>query len=123
MTRTLGAALSREPKVRLAILFGSFVRGEPFRDVDIGIELDEPFRLAEVGSISLRLWEAVGRPAFELDVVPLNEAPPSFQMEVSGTGAVLFERWPGYGLDYFVQAQSDVLDFREAERIVEKEQL
>ena len=118
----LRAALAREPKVRLAFLFGSAARGESFHDIDIGVELDEPFRGLELRGLSLRLWEAAGRPQFELDVVPLNDAPPSFREEVSTTGRVLFERWPRYAHDFAVQALSDIIDFRQAERIVEKEQ-
>lgn len=112
ITEALRRALEAEERVRVAFLFGSFARGEPFRDVDIGVELDEPFRLLSLGGLSRRLWTALGRPRFELDVVPLNDAPHSFRLEVADGGRVLHERHPGDAFEFAVQAQSDTIDFR-----------
>jgi predicted nucleotidyltransferase len=110
----LSGALAAESRVRTAFVFGSFVREGSFRDVDIGLEFDEPFTLLEVSRLADRLWAAVGRPDFELDVVPLNDAPPTFRLEVDSTGRVVRERSAGDALEFGVRARSEWIDLREA---------
>lgn len=117
----LREALGSESAVRVAFLFGSFARNERFRDIDIGVELDEPFTAMDVARLSTRLWLAVGQPRFELDVLPLNDAPPSFRLEVADTGLPLRERWPGASSDFAVAALSEKLDFEEALRVIAAE--
>ena len=122
LIRALRETLGREPAVRVAFLFGSVARGEPFRDVDIGVELAEPFRLLEVAALSNRLWVAAGRPSCELDVVPLNDAPPEFRLRVADEGIALAERIPGLAEDFAVQALSEKADLEETLRILESEE-
>ncbi len=107
-----------EDGVMLAVAFGSFVRGESFRDLDLGLFLREPFDALELGKLAWRIWKAIGRPVFEIDVVPLNDAMPGFVTEVLREGCVLREAWPGDAHDRAVQAQSEWIDFQEAARIV-----
>jgi predicted nucleotidyltransferase len=77
----LAQALDAHPEILVAVLHGSFVRGEPFRDVDVAVWLnplrlskDARFRLALELSVQLRL--TLG---FPVDVRVLNDAPLSFR--------------------------------------------
>ncbi|MBI4704842.1 MAG: nucleotidyltransferase domain-containing protein [Deltaproteobacteria bacterium] len=121
LVSALRRALLAEPCVRVAFLHGSFARGEPFRDLDVGVQLDEPFRILAVGGLAHRLWAAIGRPGFDVDVVPLNDAPAAFRWEVAQGGQVLRERRPGDAADFAVRALSERIDFNEARRVIEAE--
>jgi predicted nucleotidyltransferase len=114
VARSLGEALASEPGVRVALLFGSFARGEPFRDLDVGVEFGGPFSLLDVGRLATRLWSAAGEPAFEIDVVPLDDAPASFRLEVAETGRLLRERHEGDAVEFAVAARRDAIDLAAA---------
>jgi predicted nucleotidyltransferase len=107
----LSEGLARAHDVRAAFLFGSFLEGGAFADVDVGVVFDEPYALLDVGRLSNQLWFACDRPAFELDVVPLNDAGVAFRREVAESGQALYERSPGEADDWAVQAISDAIDF------------
>lgn len=84
--------LSRHTEIVLAIVFGSFLKDYPFRDIDIAIyvvgnsdALDLKFELEE------ELEESVGYP---IDVTVLNDAPPWFVKKVLREGLVLFTKQP-----------------------------
>jgi predicted nucleotidyltransferase len=72
--------LKREPEgdacIAFAFVFGSFVEGGPFRDVDVGIYLRRSLDVLEAYAyaeeLSARLSKAVALP---VDVVVLNFAP------------------------------------------------
>lgn len=72
--RTLTDALAKEDGVRWAYLFGSVVRGGPFRDVDVAVmPAAERFtKLTELGGLQRRLSHAAGH---EIDLVDLRGAP------------------------------------------------
>ena len=77
----LARALDPRPEILLALLHGSFARGEAFRDIDIAVWLDpvrlskdERFSLALDLSVDLRL--ALDQP---VDVRVLNDAPLGFR--------------------------------------------
>ena len=106
----LKAAFAVESQVVVAFVFGSFARGEPFADIDIGVQLDEPFTAMDVARLATRLWLATGGPSHELDVVPLNDAPPSFRLEVT-QGIAIHQRFEGAAADFKVMAWSEKLDF------------
>ncbi|MBS7636093.1 nucleotidyltransferase domain-containing protein [Candidatus Bathyarchaeota archaeon] len=77
--------------VPLAILFGSFVELDAFRDVDVAVylkslELNHLFRLV------CRLEEELGLP---VDVVPLNTIPPKFRQHILLKGKVILEKHLG----------------------------
>lgn len=115
----LAAALNDEPSVRVAYLFGSFEEGGGFRDVDVAVWVEEPFSLLDLGRLAHRLWAATGRPRFELDVVPLNDAAPEFVARVAEEGRLLRERLPGAALEMATRARSDWLDWQSASSLVE----
>jgi predicted nucleotidyltransferase len=77
----LARELDARPEIVLALLHGSFARGEAFRDIDVVVWLnparlsrDERFRFALDLSVELRL--ALAHP---VDVRVLNDAPLGFR--------------------------------------------
>ena len=65
--------LQGDDRVRWAYVFGSFARGEPYRDLDIAIMLepDAKWSALELGRLQLHLERATGHP---VDVVELGQA-------------------------------------------------
>ena len=81
-----------EGGVELAIIFGSFVEMESFRDVDVAVyagsrELD----LDAVIKLSVKLEERLRIP---VDVIPLNVVSPSFRHYILTRGEVVLEKRP-----------------------------
>lgn len=105
------AALAAMSQVRVAWAFGSFVRAEPFRDLDVAVVLDEPWSLLSLGRVARMVAEALGWPPWEVDVVPLNDATPAFRWAVVREGRVLYERTPGDATEDWVLARNLWLDF------------
>ena len=87
----LREALMREDKILLAIAFGSFVEMESYRDIDIAVySLDDSLRyLAE---LSMKLEEKIGVP---IDIVPITELDPKFQLKILTKGMIIIEKQPG----------------------------
>jgi predicted nucleotidyltransferase len=121
VVQRLSRALASDDRVRAAWLFGSFSRGEPFRDVDVGVLFAEPLRTFEEAELSNRLWDALGGTPYDLDVVALNGAAPRFQLKVVDGGRLLCEHRPGLAVEFAVRAESEIADFLEAMRAVEAE--
>jgi len=89
--------------VELAILFGSFLEGEAFRDVDVavyseGLDLDELLRLG----VELEL--ELGMP---VDLVPLDRLSPKFRLEVLRRGLIVVER-PGVYEHLYMRSQDEL---------------
>ena len=78
-------ALAEQPDVTFAYLYGSFLGKRPFRDVDVGVYL-ENVDAATSGSAAERTLEIATRLSAELelpvDVRLLNGAPPTFAFHV-----------------------------------------
>lgn len=86
--------LATFPKVKFALLFGSYARGKafPFSDLDIAILFDEEPELLELGKMTATLEKETG---LEVDILPLNslyERDPALAYEVITTGKLLFCR-------------------------------
>jgi len=77
--------------IRLAILFGSFIEMESFRDIDIAVYLEDPQDLDRVLEIGVRLEEKLGIP---IDIAPLQSLPPRFRLKVLTKGLPIIEE-PG----------------------------
>lgn len=83
--------LVREPHVLLAVIFGSFVELESYRDIDIAIyslKRDLDYYLG----LGARLELELGIP---IDIVPIDEVPPRFRFEILRRGVVVVEKIPG----------------------------
>lgn len=84
-----------EPIV-VAYLFGSVVREQVFRDIDIAVLCRRGY-LGTPGALLQPLrWGTLAeqclQPRKDLDLRVLNEAPVTFQHEVISTGVIIFER-------------------------------
>ena len=62
------------------------------------------------GRLCGALRERLGHPPFEIDVVPLNDASPSFRRAVADEGVLLHEEAAGESLSFWVQATSHLMD-------------
>jgi len=95
--------LSRH-NIDLAIVFGSFVEGSVFRDIDIAIyshavDIDELLR------INSELELELGIP---VDIVPLEQLNPVFRLKILRKGLVIVER-PGI-FEYLFMLTCDELE-------------
>lgn len=83
--------LSREDKVLLAILFGSFIELREFRDIDLGIyalSKDLKYLTSLATELEVKLKVPV-------DVVPLDEVSSRFRYYILTKGRVILEKVSG----------------------------
>jgi predicted nucleotidyltransferase len=105
--------LDVRPEILLALLHGSFARGEAFRDIDVVVWLDplrlskdERFRLALDLSVQLRL--TLRHP---VDVRALNDAPLGFRYHALA-GSPLVVRDEGFLDELRARTWDEYLDFQ-----------
>ena len=102
--KNLTSALAADPDVQLAVVFGSAAKGASHRrsDLDIGIMgLPSTQRLA---ALAVTLARTAGR---EVDLIPLETAPPLLRFEIARDGAPLLERAPHLWVDFQARAMVD----------------
>jgi len=92
MVKQLAEKLCRKPEVLCAFIYGSFLEGS-FRDIDIGIFLDESrVPLTDQLDYSLDLLDELSLLVdYPLDVRVINGAPVAFRYNVT-RGRLLFAR-------------------------------
>jgi len=97
--------LEQEDKVLLAIVFGSFVELESFRDIDIAVySLDSS--LDYIVSLSIKLELKLDIP---IDIVPLTEIDTYFRYYVLTRGKVILEKVPGLYEALLRQTEDELL--------------
>lgn len=86
------AILARDPRVEAVYAFGSRIHGAagPNSDVDLAVLLNEDLKLMETLRLRATVVETLGRD--DVDLVPLNQAPPLLRHEVLASGRRLFAR-------------------------------
>lgn len=104
----LAEALSEQPDVALAVLFGSEASdtAQPDSDLDVGVA--GPFACDRLSSLEVELSRRAGR---QVDLVSLDTAPPLLRFEVARTGRVLVERAPHLWPDFKARAMVDWWDW------------
>jgi predicted nucleotidyltransferase len=109
----LAGDLHARPEILLALLHGSFARGEAFRDIDVAVWLDparlpkdERFRFALDLSVQLRL--TLEHP---VDVRVLNDAPLGFRYHALA-GSPLVVRDEGFLDELRARTWDEYLDFQ-----------
>ncbi|MBI4704265.1 MAG: hypothetical protein HY744_24425 [Deltaproteobacteria bacterium] len=118
----VGAALGRVASVRLGYAFGSFARGEKFRDLDLALLLDPAAAWWEPAEAAQQAWQAAGRPPWDIDVIALDDAAVVFRRGIVLQAGLIFEREAGQARAYEVRVLSLASDLsawigaREAER-------
>jgi predicted nucleotidyltransferase len=105
--------------VRLAWAHGSFLEGGAFHDLDIAVQFYGPPSWRDPGLVAGLVWEAIGKPAFNVDVVPLNDAVPFFRRKVADDGHLLLEREAGEASEFGGLAMSEVIELMEWKRLQE----
>jgi len=68
--------LTKDPRVKVAVVFGSILRRDEVRDIDIAVYTHPPLTLKELLLLGDRLEREVGIP---IDLIPLNEVDPKLQ--------------------------------------------
>ncbi len=97
--------LMHEDKVLLAIVFGSFVELESFRDIDIAVySLDTS--LDYIAKLSAELELKLGIP---VDIVPITELDPYFKLSILTRGKVILEKVPGLYEALLREAEDEIL--------------
>ncbi len=114
LVERLQTALRKGPPVRLAVLFGSTVRGgtRPDSDVDVAIlpvepGLDDPDELALARELTLAARA-------EVDLVRLDTASTLLKWQVATTGVPLTEISPGEFVKFRARAASEYIEFAPA---------
>lgn len=82
--------LDHQDEVVFAFIFGSFVKSETFRDVDVAIYTKVKLNLVQFGAIQSGLTECIRQ---DIDLVSLNGLPsknPAFAYEIVTQGKLLF---------------------------------
>ncbi|MEM2617368.1 MAG: nucleotidyltransferase domain-containing protein [Thermofilaceae archaeon] len=82
-----------EGDVGLAIIFGSFVELESFRDVDVAVYVGS--RRLDLDAVIKLSVELEGRLRIPVDVIPLNVVSPNFRHYILTRGEVVLEKRSG----------------------------
>ena len=84
--------LEKHSEIKLAVVFGSFLKDYPFRDIDIAIYVVTDRDLLDYKlDFEIELEDKIRYP---IDIAILNEAPPWFIKKVLREGKILLERQP-----------------------------
>ena len=90
--------------VELAVVFGSFVELESFRDIDIAVH-GKNLELEDVLQMSAELEDVLKTP---VDVVPLSTLNPKFRHHVLVKGKMIIDRRPGLYEALLIQALDEI---------------
>lgn len=95
LIEALGTHLRQRPEIIFAYVFGSFVSGMPFQDIDLALWGDARLtgNARDYAEECADLLDAKFRHVF--DIVILNSAPSSFKTSVFNEGRLLFSRDDG----------------------------
>ncbi len=96
--------------ITAAYLFGSFVTGAPFSDIDLGLIIKKDFANLMFFEFELEngLEKIFNHP---LDVRVLNRAPLSFCQNVIRHGKVILDREPNHRADFEGNIRKQYFDF------------
>ncbi len=102
-------------EIILCYVFGSVVKGEDFRDVDVALLLEKDLSPPEELRFALKVARIIERaitPRREVEVVVLNKKPVELQYEVVRTGVPVFVRDEVKRVNYEADLASLYLDFK-----------
>jgi len=119
--RKLREILQKKKDIIFAVLHGSFIENECFRDIDIAIYVKPSDKKNLLGdyivSLSLALSQEIG---FPVDVQTLNDAPLMFKYEVLRRGELLFCNDELFFERYHIAVEFETWDFNYLLEIIEK---
>jgi predicted nucleotidyltransferase len=90
--------------VELAVVFGSFVELDSFRDIDIAVYRRDTC-LEDILKLGTMVEEALGYP---VDIIPLDIISPRFRLHILTKGIVILEETSGL-YEYFLKRSLDEL--------------
>jgi predicted nucleotidyltransferase len=110
-------ALNGEPAVDMAILFGSYARGQarPGSDVDIGLRWTPGVTHATKNAVLDRIERCARATA---DAIDVDGAPPLLRMEIARSGKLLAARSPDAWPRFRARAMLDWWDFAPYARLM-----
>jgi predicted nucleotidyltransferase len=106
-SRRLRGILSGMMDVKVAVLFGSILRRNIIRDLDIGVFMNPEPNLKRIAEISSILEDALGLP---VDVIPLNWASPKLKLKALLNGVKLIVRDSNLYTSLLKEALSEAMD-------------
>jgi len=112
------AQLAQHPEIVTVVLYGSFLNGERFRDIDLALLVDER-RLPSERFLDYeldRLGELSCLSKFPLDIRIVNRAPVLFRYAVT-KGRVLFCREERAWVEFCERTWKEYLDFEPVARL------
>ena len=108
--KTISACLLQHAEIFAAYIFGSFITGESFADIDLGVLLRHGYEdLLEYEVELERKLEKLVK--FGIDVRVLNKAPVSFSQNVIRYGQVMVNTDPNRRSDFESYALKKYFDF------------
>ena len=105
--------LKRYKEVLLAIIYGSFLKDYPFRDIDIALYIDQ--NIDPLGYKFLLEKELSEKIRYPIDVKILNYAPAWFVLEVFRSGRILLDKL-GIAEKIYKKALDEVTSLEEISR-------
>jgi len=108
-------SLARDPRVRLVYAYGSRARGEsgPHSDIDVAVLLDRKLSWDDERELRATLTGSSPR----IDLVLLNEAPPTLRYEILTGGICLLARNPDEQAEFEITSLSRFQDFQAVRRL------
>lgn len=101
--------LSEKDEIIVAIIYGSFLEGLNFRDIDVAVYVGKRINPLKYGA---KLEKQLGELGFPFDVRLLNFAPPWFIKKVVETGLLLLDKEKIIDALHLAALEELGLDFR-----------
>ena len=106
-SRRLRGILSGMMDVKVAVLFGSILRRNFIRDLDVGVFMNPEPDIKRIAEISGILEDALGLP---VDVIPLNLASPKLKLKALSNSVKLIVRDSNLYTSLLKEALSETMD-------------
>lgn len=116
LIKRISTLIATHKAAELAYIFGSILKEDDFRDIDVAILVNKNLKPYEQLQLEAKLGKELERAIKhqkEVDVKILNFAPISFQYEVIRTGKPIFVKDKKIKVRYECQTLSAYLDYRD----------
>lgn len=122
----IGQIVGNFPEVEVAYVFGSFLKKDGFRDIDVALLVSEELSPYKALKLAMHIGSELDfgiKIGHDFDVRVLNNAHPEFQYEVVKTGVAVFSRDEHKRFDYEADVISTYLDLKEMYDFFDREYL
>jgi len=104
ITQGIRRILVEDGRVLLALIYGSFIELDCFRDIDLAIYIPK-YDLKTIFSIANKIEEEIGIP---VDVIPIQEVDSKQKLHILRNGLILLEQVPGLYEALIMQALDEL---------------